>query len=55
MYKRLIFLALLTLLGSFFVLAAVGAHPRGRALLAQAAGFSVLRTKCAASRSGAVR
>jgi len=52
MYKRLIFLAVLTLPGSFFVLAAVGLHPRGRALLAQAAGFAVPRANCAATRGG---
>ncbi|WP_321937744.1 hypothetical protein [Paraburkholderia sp. J8-2] len=52
MYKRLIFLVILALPGSFFVIAAVGAHPRGRALLAQAAGLPVLRTKYAALRGG---
>lgn len=40
MYKRLLFLAILALPGSFFVLAAVGLHPRGRELLAHAAGFA---------------
>ena len=55
MYKRLIFLAVLALPGSFFVLAAVGLHPRGRALLVQAAGFGVLRTKSAIARNVAAR
>ncbi|MCP3710098.1 hypothetical protein M3I54_24520 [Paraburkholderia sp. CNPSo 3274] len=55
MYKRLMFLAILALPGSFFVLAAVGVHPRGRALLAHAAGFPLLRTKYAPSRTRAVR
>jgi hypothetical protein len=44
MYKRLIFLAVLALPGSFFVLAALGIHPRGRALLAEVAGFGVWRS-----------
>jgi hypothetical protein len=55
MYKRLIFLAVLALPGSFFVLAAVSLNPRGRALLAQAAGFAVLRTRAAVARNAAVR
>lgn len=55
MYKRLIFLAILALPGSFFLLAAVGVHPRGRALLVHAAGFPTLRAKCTPSRNRAVR
>ena len=55
MYKGLIFLAVLALPGSFVILAAVGLHPRGRALLAQATGFVVLRTKSAIARNAAVR
>lgn len=39
MYKRLIFLAVLALPGSFFVIAALSVHPRGRALLADITGF----------------
>ncbi|WP_157025504.1 hypothetical protein [Paraburkholderia heleia] len=55
MYKRLIFLTILALPGSFFVLAAIGVHPRGRALLARAAGFPLPHTKYAPSRTRAVR
>ena len=55
MYKRLIFLAVLALPGSFFVLAAVSLHPRGRTLLAQAAGFAVLRTRPTGARNAAAR
>jgi hypothetical protein len=49
MYKRLIFLAVLALPGSFIILVAVGLHPRGRALLAETVGFAVLRAKYATS------
>jgi len=45
MYKRLIFLAVLALPGSFFLFAALGIHPRGRALLAEATGFASLRAR----------
>lgn len=44
MYKRLIFLAVLALPGSFFVLAALSVHPRGRALLADVTGFGAWRS-----------
>ena len=44
MYKRLLFLAVLALPGSFFVLAACALHPRGRALLADVAGFGASRS-----------
>lgn len=53
MYKRLFFLAVLALPDSFFIIAAFGLHPRGRALLADVAGLAVLRTKCATTRDGA--
>lgn len=43
MYTRLIFLAVLVLPGSFFVLAALSIHPRGRALLADVTGFGAWR------------
>jgi hypothetical protein len=43
MYKRLIFLAVLALPGSFFVFAVCSLHPRGRALLADAVRFGTPR------------
>lgn len=55
MYKQLIFLAVLALPGSFVVLAAVGLHPRGRALLARASGFAALRAKYAVVGNGPAR
>ncbi|WP_213303990.1 hypothetical protein [Paraburkholderia sacchari] len=55
MYKRLIFLAVLALPGSFLIIAACGLHPRGRALLADMAGFAVPHARYAHSRNGAAR
>ncbi|CAB3789086.1 hypothetical protein LMG28688_02821 [Paraburkholderia caffeinitolerans] len=55
MYKRLIFLAVLALPGSFFIITAVSFHPRGRALLADVVGFAVPHARYASTRDGTAR